>query len=57
MCSVDITIVESIANNMNPRPDVVSLNPQNIWEVLDELPIVGEAAGKLEKAKVERAAL
>jgi iron complex transport system substrate-binding protein len=57
VCSVDLCLVEKVAAGLSPAPRILSLNPQNLDEVLDDLLRVGEALGTLETAKEARAAL
>lgn len=56
VCSIDLRTVERIANDMSPRPRVVSLNPASIWQVFDDALLIGEAANlqtQAERAMVE----
>jgi iron complex transport system substrate-binding protein len=45
VCSIDLKTVERLAQTMTPRPKVVSLNPQGIEDILDDLLRVGQAVG------------
>lgn len=37
VCSIDLCAVEKVAATMTPPPRIVSLNPKNLDEVLDDL--------------------
>jgi ABC-type Fe3+-hydroxamate transport system substrate-binding protein len=50
VCSIDVGTVRRVAAGMNPRPEVVSLNPQTIEGVLDDLYTVGQAVGMEDEA-------
>ncbi len=45
VCSIDLRTVERLAATMSPRPKVVSLNPQGIEDILDDLLRIGDAVG------------
>ena len=56
VCSIDLRTVERIANDMSPKPRVVSLNPASIWQMFDDALVIGEAANlqtQAERAMVE----
>lgn len=61
VCSVDITIVSCIAKSLKTRqgaqPDVYSLNPQSLQEVLDDCEVIGRALGMAQRGTAARAAL
>lgn len=45
VCSIDLATVRAIAQRMNPKPRIVSLNPQTLEGVIDDVLTVGEAVG------------
>lgn len=45
VCSIDLGTVRGAALAMDPRPEVVSLNPQTVEAVLDDLYTIGRAVG------------
>jgi ABC-type Fe3+-hydroxamate transport system substrate-binding protein len=45
VCSIDLGTVREAAARMSPPPRVVSLNPQTVEDVLDDVLRVGEALG------------
>ncbi|CAG1006905.1 hypothetical protein PHYC_03371 [Phycisphaerales bacterium] len=49
VCSIDLAAVRRIAEGMNPRPAIVSLNPTTVEGVLDDVLTVGRALGKEER--------
>ena len=49
VCSVDFCAVEKLAFNMSVKPALVDTNPQDLYEVLQDLVRVGKAIG-MEKA-------
>jgi ABC-type Fe3+-hydroxamate transport system substrate-binding protein len=51
VCSIDLRTVERIAHSMSPRPRVLSLNPDSLWQVFDDALRVGEAAGLAQQAE------
>jgi ABC-type Fe3+-hydroxamate transport system substrate-binding protein len=55
VCAIDLPTVERLAASMSPQPKVVSLNPQNLEDVLDTMLAVGEAVGLKAEAKKARA--
>lgn len=46
VCSIDAGTVRSIAGEMRPRPVVLSLNPQSVEGVFDDVITVGRAIGR-----------
>ncbi|MSR44201.1 MAG: cobalamin-binding protein [Phycisphaerales bacterium] len=56
VCSIDLATVRRVAATMHPSPAIVSLNPNSIWDVLDDCLKVGAAVGctdGAERAMVE----
>jgi len=51
VCAIDLMTVERLAATMNPRPRVVSLNPESLDDVLDSILQLGEAVGMQEEAR------
>ena len=45
VCAIDLAEVRLIASKMTPQPRVLSLDPQTLEDVLDDMIIVGEAVG------------
>lgn len=52
VCSIDLGTVRRAAAAMSPEPKVISLNPQTVEGVLDDLATVGKAIG-LERRAME----
>lgn len=52
VCSIDVGMVRQMAAGMNPSPTVVSLNPQTVEGMLDDLYTIGRAVG-LDDAALE----
>eukprot|EP01059_Diplonema_ambulator_P036239 TRINITY_DN8969_c1_g2_i1.p1 TRINITY_DN8969_c1_g2~~TRINITY_DN8969_c1_g2_i1.p1 ORF type:complete len:596 (+),score=86.83 TRINITY_DN8969_c1_g2_i1:64-1851(+) len=50
VCAIDLDTVRRVAKSMFPSPKVVSLNPQNLEDVLKDFIIVGEAVGLLDES-------
>jgi ABC-type Fe3+-hydroxamate transport system substrate-binding protein len=50
VCSIDLGTVRAAAATMSPSPQVVSLNPQTLDGVLDDLETVGQAIGLQNRA-------
>jgi ABC-type Fe3+-hydroxamate transport system substrate-binding protein len=50
VCAVDLKMVQHVASLMVPQPQVTSLNPMSLQEVLDCILQVGEAVGLQENA-------
>lgn len=46
VCSIDLASVERIARSLPTPPRILSLNPRNFWDVLDDLLRVGDAVGR-----------
>lgn len=57
VCAIDLQTVERIAASMRPRPNVVSLNPLNLDDVLSNILQVGEAVGLQDEARAAHGAL
>ena len=51
VCSIDLETVRRIASDMDPVPEVLSLDPHNIFDVFDDLLRVGRATGRLDQAE------
>jgi len=45
VCSIDLERVRRVAAALDPRPEIVSLNPETVEDVLDDLLRVGRAVG------------
>jgi iron complex transport system substrate-binding protein len=45
VCSIDLATVRDAAARMTPRPEVVSLNPQTVEDVLDDCLKLGQVLG------------
>ena len=46
VCSIDLKTVRGAAALMDPTPVIVSLNPDSVWDVFDDLLRVGDAVGR-----------
>ncbi|MBS0189455.1 MAG: ABC transporter substrate-binding protein [Planctomycetes bacterium] len=46
VCSIDLATVRGMAEALNPKPAIVSLNPTTFEDVLDDLLTVGGAVGR-----------
>ena len=57
VCSIDLGTVRRVASEMNPAPEVVSLNPQSFEQVLDDLLTLGDATGHRPEAEAALFAL
>ena len=51
VCSVDLHTVRRIAGEFDPSPNIISLNPQSLEDVFDDMLRVGQAAGLERQAK------
>lgn len=51
VCSIDLKTVRNLAREMQPVPQVVSLNPQTIEGVLDDILAVGRVIGRAARAR------
>jgi len=45
VCSIDLETVRAVASTLDPSPRVVSLNPQTVEDVFDDVITVGRAVG------------
>lgn len=45
VCSIDLARVQQVATEMDPAPEIVSLNPETLEAVLDDVLRVGKAVG------------
>jgi ABC-type Fe3+-hydroxamate transport system substrate-binding protein len=57
VCAVDLQMVEQVASRMERQPQVTSLNPMSLQDVLDAVLQVGEAVGLQSNAKAFRSEL
>ena len=57
VCAIDLQTVERVAASIDPRPQVVSLNPENLEDVLEGLLTLGRAVGMQSEAETAHAAL
>ncbi|KAF9923358.1 hypothetical protein FBU30_006574, partial [Linnemannia zychae] len=57
VCSIDLVSVQRIASKMNPQPDIVTLNPTSVSEVMESITTVGTAIGHAEEAAKVRSEL
>ena len=57
VCAIDLQTVQRLAARMSPQPQVISLNPLGLDDVLDNLLQVGEAVGMQREAQAARASL
>jgi ABC-type hemin transport system substrate-binding protein len=57
VCAIDLMTVERLAQSMDPRPLVVSLNPESLDDVLDIVLQLGLAVGMESEARAAHAAL
>lgn len=46
VCSIDLNTVRRVAADMDPQPDILSLNPQTLFDVFDDVLSVGTAVGR-----------
>jgi ABC-type Fe3+-hydroxamate transport system substrate-binding protein len=51
VCSIDLNTVRAAAARMNPRPEIVSLNPHTYEAVLDDIITIGRAVGMEPQAR------
>ena len=51
VCSIDLATVRGAARRMEPQPEVLSLDPKSLEEVLDDLLKVGRALGIDQRAE------
>lgn len=57
VCAVSADLVEKAASRLRPRPEVLTMNPTSLWDVLDETVRVGEALGCGEETRRKVAGL
>ncbi len=57
VCAVSESVVEEAVAGMSSRPDVLSLNPTSLGEVLEDSVRIGEALGRGDEARSKVAAL
>lgn len=57
MCSIDLVSVQRVASKMNPQPEIVTLNPTSLNEVMESITTVGTAIGYPENAAKVRTEL
>lgn len=50
VCSIDLATVRRVAESMPSRPEILSLNPESVEGVLDDVLAVGQALGRAEEA-------
>lgn len=57
VCSIDLETVRRIAADMDPSPEILSLDPHDIFDVFDDLLKVGRATGHQREAEQAMVAL
>lgn len=57
MCSIDLVSVQRVASKMDPQPEIVTLNPTSVAEVMESITTVGTAIGHAKEAAKVRADL
>ncbi len=57
VCSIDLESVRAVAASLEPAPEVVSLNPETVEGVLDDMLRVGRAVGREREASRAAVAL
>ncbi|KAI9281439.1 hypothetical protein BC943DRAFT_329884 [Umbelopsis sp. AD052] len=57
VCSIDLVTVERVARKLNPVPKVITLNPQNLQDVLANITEIGTALGFPDQAESVRSSL
>ncbi|MEM7227743.1 MAG: cobalamin-binding protein [Planctomycetota bacterium] len=50
VCSIDLKTVRGVVATMSPEPSVVSLNPQTLEDIYDDILTIGQAIGRTEAA-------
>lgn len=50
VCSIDLDTVRGVAATLDPSPEIVSLDPKRLEDVLDDMLRVGEAVDRVEDA-------
>lgn len=51
VCSIDLEAVRRVADGLSPRPEVLSLNPDSVEAVFDDVLRIGEAVGRAREAR------
>ena len=56
VCAIDLPTVRRTASRMNPSPKIISLDPQGLEDVIEDVNVIGEAIGLHDEAdqSVER---
>ncbi|KAG0072445.1 hypothetical protein BKA57DRAFT_446567 [Linnemannia elongata] len=57
VCSIDLVSVQRVASKMDPQPEIVTLNPTSVAEVMESITTVGTAIGHAKEAAKVRANL
>jgi iron complex transport system substrate-binding protein len=57
VCAVSMNLVKEAASGLHSRPEILSLNPTSLREVLDDAARVGEVLGRKEDTREKVAAL
>ncbi|MFO0827944.1 MAG: ABC transporter substrate-binding protein [Phycisphaerales bacterium] len=57
VCSLDLETVRRVADRLPKKPTVVSLDPKDIFGVLDDLLVIGDAVGRTRDAEAAMVAL
>ncbi|KAJ3265807.1 hypothetical protein HDU77_003827 [Chytriomyces hyalinus] len=57
VCAIDLQTVERIANRMNPKPKIITLNPMTFTDVIEDILRVGNELGFGENAQAAVKAL
>jgi ABC-type Fe3+-hydroxamate transport system substrate-binding protein len=57
VCAIEVGVVYRAAKTMDPMPEVITLNPQSIEDVLDDVVTVGRAVGLVSAAVEARKGL
>ncbi|KAK3837467.1 MAG: hypothetical protein J3R72DRAFT_449669 [Linnemannia gamsii] len=57
VCSIDLVSVQRVASKMDPKPEIVTLNPTSVSEVMESITTVGTAIGHAEEAAKVRGEL
>jgi len=54
VCAIDLETVNRLADTMNPKPQILSLNPKCLIDVLEDITVVGKAVGLEKQADLKR---
>ncbi|KAF8975339.1 hypothetical protein BGZ46_009202 [Entomortierella lignicola] len=57
VCSIDLVSVQRVASKMDPQPEIVTLNPTSLSEVMESITTVGNAIGHAKGAAKIRSEL